>query len=223
MNSSNLVPRTNSAPLRVAVLKLRPVACPNVSFKPCPGPGSGSLGEFIEKINSERSNNLLGELSQEENETYRMNFVFFSNLSHFLLLLPRREHHIPRRHASPFAIFRIQFQVIFQKIVFMRVTQSLGGLVDRLRRSFQFDEIPCGRLIQLNQEIFCPTMRSAQFPCRPIFFIGKPAPQAQPFENPAQRPSFHDLNLSLLAYFEPATFLINSSHRWLLERQHHSR
>jgi len=104
-----------------AILRLRPAACPDVDFMPRPGPGSGSLREFIETIDSERSSKLLRELSQAENDTYERNFIFLSNAWQRLLLLTRIEHHIARGNAASFAVFRVQGQIILLKIVFMGI------------------------------------------------------------------------------------------------------
>jgi hypothetical protein len=62
MNSSTFIPWTYPSLSQEAILKIRPALCPNLDFKARKqGPGSGSLGEFIEKIDSERSVKLLGE------------------------------------------------------------------------------------------------------------------------------------------------------------------
>ena len=68
MNSSRIAARTYRSLSREAILKIRPAQLPGltISARP-PGSGSGSLGEFIEEINSERSLKLPIELSQEEN------------------------------------------------------------------------------------------------------------------------------------------------------------
>jgi hypothetical protein len=79
MNSFGSARRTCPLLSGVAILRLRPAACPDVYFMPLPGPGSGSLREFIKKIDSERSSKLLLELSQAKNATYERNFVFFSD------------------------------------------------------------------------------------------------------------------------------------------------
>lgn len=119
MNSWNSVPRTYPSHSREAVLKIRPAPYPDLDFGELrPGPGSGSLGEFIEKIDSERSDKLLGELCQGKNDTYGNYFVVFAIRRCDLLLLPGREQHIPGRYAATPAIFRIQLQIILEEIVF---------------------------------------------------------------------------------------------------------
>src|SRR5580765_143642 len=80
MNSSAFIPRAYPSPSREAGLKIRPVACSDPAKPTQPsGPGSGSLGEFIEKIDSERSDKLVGQLSQEKMGLARFFFVVFSN------------------------------------------------------------------------------------------------------------------------------------------------
>src|ERR1700751_3666982 len=51
MRSSTFIPRTYPSLSREAILKIRPALCPNPDCKTQrQGPGSGSLGEFIEKL-----------------------------------------------------------------------------------------------------------------------------------------------------------------------------
>src|SRR6266850_4093001 len=121
MNSFSSAPQRCPWLSRAGILRLRPVACPDVNVMPRPGPGSGSLREFIEKIDSERSSKLPGELSQAKNDTYERIFIFSCNPRRCLLLLARIEHHVSRCDTASLAIFRVQGQVIFLKIVFMGI------------------------------------------------------------------------------------------------------
>jgi hypothetical protein len=54
MNPSSAIPWTYPSPARKAGHEIGPAACPELKNNVPPGSGSGSLGEFIEKIDSER-------------------------------------------------------------------------------------------------------------------------------------------------------------------------
>src|SRR5258708_4895751 len=106
MNPSNFAPRTDSAPLCESILEIRPTQFTPPSGKGWrPGPGSGSLGEFIEKKTTpsvfisriaievkERVtvNQKFSSFSSTHDHTKRFHFVFLAANSMFPGVTPRR-------------------------------------------------------------------------------------------------------------------------------------
>src|ERR1700757_2138017 len=108
MRSSTFIPRTYPSLSREAILKIRPALCPNPDFKTQrQGPGSGSLGEFIEKLTPSVVLSCLANKVKKKRHLLE-SFLIFSLVRRFgLLFLSGCEQHISRRDTAPPAIFRV--------------------------------------------------------------------------------------------------------------------
>ena len=156
MNSSCTAPRTYRSRLERAILKIHPVSCLDPDLNALTsGPGSGSLGEFIEKIDSERSDKPLRPTMSRKRDTYGNYFALFEADSATgccqLLLFPGSEQHVAGRHTAAFAIFCVQDQIIFQQLVFSGVAKRGCRFIDRFWRTFQLQECASRGLVQFNQ------------------------------------------------------------------------
>src|SRR5437899_12251896 len=102
-----------------------------------------------------------------------------------------------RRHPPGPALLEIKSEVAFRDVVFRRESQKLGGAVNGLRRTFQFDKGADGGLVQFDEQVTRPARRRRVAIRGANFLLSEPPAHPQGLQYVGQMCWRCDLDLNL--------------------------
>jgi hypothetical protein len=110
-----------------------------------------------------------------------------------------REEHVGGREVLTLAIVQIEDKVVFGDEVARVETELVGGQVDGMVGTFEFDKGANGGFIEVDQEIIGPFEASGKVVGSAVLFVAEPAAQAETFEDFLEGGSVGEDSLEFLA------------------------